>query len=97
MMHDYYNIPGWFNYHEAYDKLATELPDKSVIVEIGSFMGRSTKYLATNFFNAEKLDVKIHSVDTFKGSSEHASLKTNNDFSSIFVENLKFFLKTNLN
>lgn len=92
MMHDYYKIPGWFNYHEAYDKLATELPDKSVIVEIGSFMGRSTKYLATNFFNAEKLDVKIHSVDTFKGSSEHATLKTKGDFSSEFKENLKFFL-----
>jgi len=92
MMHDYYKIPGWFNYHEAYDKLATELPDESTIVEIGSFMGRSTKYLATNFWNAEKMKVRIHSVDTFKGSSEHSSLKTGNDFSSIFKDNLQFFL-----
>jgi predicted O-methyltransferase YrrM len=62
------------------------------ILEIGSFMGRSTHYLATSLYNAEKFDVKIYALDTFEGSSEHANIKLPKDFSHMFRENLKFFI-----
>ena len=91
MKHTYFNIPGWFNYSESYDVIVDKIPDDGVIVEIGSFLGRSTHYLATSLFNANKFDVKIYCIDTFEGSSEHANIKLPKDFLFMFKENLKFF------
>jgi predicted O-methyltransferase YrrM len=72
--------------------IVDQIPEDGKIVEIGSFMGRSTHYLATSLMNANKEQVKIYAIDTFEGSSEHISLKIPRDFSSIFRENLKFFI-----
>jgi predicted O-methyltransferase YrrM len=88
----YFNIPGWFNYSETYDMIVDQIPDNGKIVEIGSFLGRSTHYLATSLMNANKEQVKIYCVDTFEGSSEHVSLKLPKDFLYMFKENLKFFI-----
>jgi predicted O-methyltransferase YrrM len=92
MKHSYFKIPGWFNYHEAYDQIVDEIPNNGKIVEIGSFLGRSTNYLATSLFNADRFDVTVYCVDTFEGSSEHANLKLPKDFLFMFKENLKFFI-----
>ena len=92
MKHSYFKIPGWFNYSETYDTIVDEVTDDAKILEIGSFMGRSTHYLATALHNADKTNVKIYALDTFEGSSEHASLKIPKDFFSVFKENLKFFI-----
>ena len=92
MKHQYFKIPGWFNYSETYDVIVDLIPDDGKIVEIGSFLGRSTLYLATALFNAGKENVKIYSVDTFAGSTEHTNLNLPKDFSSVFRENLKFFI-----
>ena len=93
MKHSYFKIPGWFNYSETYDIIVDRIGENGKIVEIGSFMGRSTHYLATSLFNANKTKVKIYSVDTFEGSSEHSSLKLPKDFKYIFEENLDFFIE----
>ena len=92
MKQTYFNIPGWFNYSESYDRIVDTIEDNGKIVEIGSFLGRSTSYLATSLFNAGKENVKIYSVDTYAGSSEHGSLKIPKDFLPMFKENLKFFI-----
>ena len=92
MKQTYFKIPGWFNYSETYDMIVDQIPDDGKIVEIGSFLGRSTHYLATSLMNANKENVKIYCVDTFEGSSEHVNLKLPKDFFSIFKENLKFFI-----
>jgi predicted O-methyltransferase YrrM len=92
MKQTYFQIPGWFNYAESYDQIVHEIPEDGKIVEIGSFLGRSTHYLATSLMNANKENVKIYCVDTFEGSSEHVNLKLPKDFFSIFKENLKFFI-----
>jgi len=92
MKHSYFKIPGWFNYSETYDIIADQIPDDGKIVEIGSFYGRSTSYLATTLFNSGKENVKIYAVDTFEGSSEHSNLDLPQDFLSEFRENLKFFI-----
>tara|TARA_Y100001937_G_C6980720_1_gene267560 strand:+ start:33 stop:656 length:624 start_codon:yes stop_codon:yes gene_type:complete len=92
MKQTYFKIPGWFNYSESYDHIVDLIPDDGKIVEIGSFLGRSTHYLATSLMNANKENVKIYCVDTFEGSPEHVNLKLPNNFFSIFKENLKFFI-----
>ena len=92
MKQTYYKIPGWFNYAEAYDQIVDEIPNNGKIVEIGSFLGRSTNYLATSLFNADRFDVTIYCIDTFQGSSEHVNLKLPKDFLFMFRENLKFFI-----
>jgi hypothetical protein len=96
MKHTYFNIPGWFNYSETYDIIVDQIADDGVIVEIGSFLGRSTHYLATALYNAGKEDVQIYCVDTFEGSTEHADIKLPKDFSSIFKDNLQFFIGRNM-
>jgi len=93
MKHSYFKIPGWFNYSETYNIIVDQINDDGKIVEIGSFLGRSTHYLATALYNAGKENVKIYSVDTFTGSSEHASLNIPKDFSSTFKQNLEFFIE----
>jgi predicted O-methyltransferase YrrM len=93
MKHSYFKIPGWFNYSETYDIIVDQINSDGKIVEIGSFLGRSTHYLATSLYNAGKENVKIYAVDTFEGSSEHVNLKLPKDFSSIFRENLEFFIE----
>lgn len=93
MKHSYFKIPGWFNYSETYDIIVDQINSDGKIVEIGSFLGRSTHYLATSLYNAGKENVKIYAIDTFEGSSEHVNLKLPKDFSSIFKENLEFFIE----
>ncbi len=93
MKHSYFKIPGWFNYSETYNIIVDQINDDGKIVEIGSFLGRSTHYLATALYNAGKENVKIYSVDTFEGSSEHSNLDLPKDFSSTFKQNLEFFIE----
>lgn len=96
MKHSYFKIPGWFNYSETYDIIVDQIPDDGKIVEIGSFLGRSTHYLATALINANKENVKIYSVDTFEGSSEHLGIDLPKNFGHIFKENLQYFIGRNM-
>lgn len=91
MKHSYFKIPGWFNMHEAYDQLLDNCPEGSEILEIGSFMGRSTSYLATNIINSGKR-VHVYALDTFEGSSEHVGLDISGGFYEAFKENCKAFI-----
>lgn len=92
MKQTYFKIPGWCNYTETYDMIVDEIAEDGKIVEIGSFLGRSTHYLATALHNAGKENVKIYCIDTFRGSTEHATLNLPEDYSHLFKENLKFFI-----
>lgn len=92
MKHSYFKIPGWFNMHEAYDQLLDNCEDGDEILEIGSFMGRSTSYLATNIINSGK-KVHVYALDTFEGSSEHANLDIVGGFYDRFKENCKAFIE----
>ena len=96
MKHSYFKIPGWFNYSETYDMIVDQIPEDGKIIEIGSFLGRSTHYLATSLVNANKENVKIYCVDTFAGSSEHANLSLPQDFSNMFKDNLRYFIGRNM-
>jgi glycosyltransferase involved in cell wall biosynthesis/predicted O-methyltransferase YrrM len=61
------DIEGWFSYEWLYDKFAKTSKDGDTIVEIGSWFGKSTKYLSEklNEYN-KKVDLIV--IDTFKGT-----------------------------
>ena len=78
--------------HEAYDQLLDNCEHGDEILEIGSFMGRSTAYLATNIINSGKR-VHVYALDTFEGSSEHANLDIAGGFYEKFKENCQAFIE----
>jgi predicted O-methyltransferase YrrM len=60
-------IPGWFSYNELYDKMVTNAPFNSTFVEVGSWFGKSTNHLIKKILESKK-DIKLTTIDTFKGS-----------------------------
>lgn len=67
MEHTYQNIQGWFAYPTIYDIAVRTAKDDSHFVEIGSWRGRSTNYLAVSIVNSGK-KIRVDCVDTWKGS-----------------------------
>jgi len=71
MEHYYQNIGhDWFDYPDLYRSIALEYDNNSVIVEVGSWLGRSISFLAVEFINLNKFP-KIHSVDIWDDSGKH--------------------------
>jgi glycosyltransferase involved in cell wall biosynthesis/GR25 family glycosyltransferase involved in LPS biosynthesis len=63
----YEDIEGWFSYEWLYDRFIEEAKEGDTIVEIGSWFGKSTKYLSDKITNSKK-DLNLISIDTFKGT-----------------------------
>lgn len=85
-------ITGWFSYNKIYDLFVDEAQDNSTIVEIGSWFGKSTKYLIDKVKSSGK-QINIEVIDTFKGSqNEEKPLKIvgeyGNDIYQSFYENI---------
>ena len=68
--HFYFTLQGWFNYADVYDMALSWFGDGSHFIEIGSWKGRSSCYMATNIHNSGK-KIKFDCIDTWKGSWEH--------------------------
>lgn len=86
-------IQGWFDYQGLYSQFMYEAKDGDIFVEVGSWMGASTCYLATESKTREK-NIKIYAVDTWEGSigdEGHKNIIRNLDTSlySKFLENMK--------
>ena len=65
------SIPGYLSWHEGYSllTLAEEWPSAGDVVEIGSFKGKSTCFLAQGCAASGR--GLVYAVDHFKGSPEH--------------------------
>lgn len=75
MLHYYQNLgENWFDYQEIYTEFADNCTNDSVIVEVGSWVGRSISFLGVELLNRGK-SPKVYCVDTWLGSKEH-----NNDY-----------------
>ena len=78
MQHYYQNIgEDWFNYSDFY-KLIVDKFDNATFVEIGSWKGRSSIFMAVEIINSNK-NIKQYCVDTWKGSAEHIRFSILND------------------
>lgn len=60
-------IFGWFSYKYLYDFFVEQSSNDSIIVEIGSFLGKSTNYLVEKVKKSKK-NINVVSIDTFHGS-----------------------------
>lgn len=70
MIHRYFDIPGWFLFHDVYDRAVALFPSGSHFVEVGCWKGRSASYMAVSIANSGK-DIRFDCVDTWKGSKDH--------------------------
>lgn len=67
------DVPGFFDSDLVYKLAVKSFPEKSIFVEIGSWMGRSTSCLGQLIQESQK-DIKVYAVDTFEGSEEHTDI-----------------------
>lgn len=58
-------IPGWFNFAEAYDYAVAQADDNDVFIEVGAFLGRSTAHLAQAIKRSGK-KITLWVIDPFK-------------------------------
>lgn len=70
MEHFYNNIEGWFSYNYIYKHAVDTAQNDELFVEVGSFKGRSSAYMAVEIVNSGK-KIQFDCVDTWEGSSEH--------------------------
>ena len=83
----------WFDYQNLYSEFVKLCQNNAIIVEVGSWKGRSTIYLAVEIFNSGK-DIKLFAVDTWLGQldlgihqdEEHVK---NGTIYKLFVDNMK--------
>jgi GR25 family glycosyltransferase involved in LPS biosynthesis/predicted O-methyltransferase YrrM len=78
----------WFSYPDLYKSMVEKFPSGSKFVEVGSWKGKSSAYMAVEIANSRK-EIDFYCVDTWEGSIEH---KNNTEISmlyDIFLSNMK--------
>ncbi|MHA1342374.1 MAG: class I SAM-dependent methyltransferase [Promethearchaeota archaeon] len=90
MKHYYEKIgENWFSYAEFYKVLASVLPDKSTIVEIGCWKGRSTACMGVEIINSEK-NIDFYAVDAWQYIPTTEQPVENQDmFDDVYIEFLQ--------
>ncbi len=63
----YDEIPGWFDFHAIYQRAVEEAPanETSRFIELGSFLGQSTAYMATLIKDSGK-PISFYAVDLWR-------------------------------
>jgi len=93
--HFYKKIQGWFSFESFYSKVVADLPDNSHIVEVGSWKGRSTAYLAVEIVNSGK-KIKLDAVDIWTGSENDPTAFTTDDEFMKYNKNIFELFKKNM-
>jgi hypothetical protein len=93
--HFYTNISGHFDFQSPYNNMVNTFGDGSHFVEVGSWYGKSTAYMAVAIANSKK-NIKFDAVDTWRGSPEHQKggeyedeNAINDTLFNVFQENMK--------
>src|SRR6266576_3059824 len=81
LTHFYQDVPGFFWFEEGYRRMLETLPrtSPSVFVEIGSFHGKSTAFLAVEALN-RGIPVTIHCVDSWLFPTPGEGAEARRDF-----------------
>jgi hypothetical protein len=81
----------WFSYPRLYKAIVAKFPSGSHFVEIGSWKGKSTSFMAVEIANSNK-NIKFDCVDTWHGSPEHGDTYRDNDILyNLFLSNMDNF------
>ncbi len=78
----------WFTYPEVYQQMVQRFPSGSTFVEIGSWKGKSSAFMAVEIANSGK-QIDFYCIDTFKGSVEHQNNPELPVLYEIFKSNMK--------
>jgi len=83
-------IPGWFDFMAIYDKAVQDAQEGDIFVECGTWLGRSTCYLAQKIKESGK-KIQFFSCDLYVTPKEEAFLKvfTKESFWEEFLDNLQ--------
>ena len=78
----------WFSYPNLYKSMVEKFPSGSKFVEVGSWKGKSSAYMAVEIANSNK-NIDFYCVDTWKGSLEHHGYDDLEELYDIFLRNMK--------
>jgi tetratricopeptide (TPR) repeat protein len=78
----------WFSYPNLYIQMVKKFPTGSKFVEIGSWKGKSSAFMAVQIANSYK-KIDFHCVDTWQGSIEHQGRDDLDHLYDIFTNNMK--------
>ena len=78
----------WFSYPKLYSRVVQRLNSGSKIVEIGSWKGKSSAYMAVEIANSTK-DIEFYCVDTWEGSIEHTEEQKGHNLYNKFLDNMR--------
>jgi predicted O-methyltransferase YrrM len=82
------NIQGFFNFDNLYSRMVALSKDDSIFVEIGSWKGKSTVYMAEEIKKSGK-NIKFYTIDTFEGTREEHDLESDIIHHSLYETYLK--------
>lgn len=86
-------LDGWFDFQRLYDEQLTRIGNnRAIFVEVGSWLGKSTAYMAEEIKRRYK-KVKLVAVDTWKGTSheehqQHAVRDAGGDLFHVWQKNM---------
>lgn len=97
MEHFYNKIEGWFDFQDIYQEVVKKAVDGSHFVELGSWKGKSSAFMAVEILNSNK-KIKFDCVDIWDYSEEYDGYteKENNTLFEEFKQNT-FFVKQIIN
>ena len=86
--HTYQKIDGWFDFQSVYSEMVKNGKDGDHFVEIGSWLGRSATFMATEIKQSGK-NIKFDVIDTWEGSNEfyHNEFKKKYNVFEEFLKN----------
>jgi hypothetical protein len=81
MQHYANTVQGFFGFEdfEFYKMMVDQSPTTAHFVEVGSFKGRSSSFMAVEIINSQK-QIRFDCVDTWQGSEEHQAGQSHQDF-----------------
>ena len=68
------SIDGWFDFADVYDLIASKLVPGDVVVEVGSYLGRSTAYLSSKI-NPHALIIAVDPWPHFEPIAERVEVR----------------------
>lgn len=78
----------WFSFPNLYSRMVQRFPSGSKFVEVGSWKGKSSAYMAVEIANSHK-NIEFYCIDTWEGSVEHQGMKDLTKLYDIFLDNMK--------
>jgi len=91
-MEHIYHLPqfgeNWFNYQGLYSEMVKKFSSGSHFVEVGSWKGKSSSFMAVEIINSGK-QILFDCVDTWEGGKEHQGDSCISRLFEIFQENME--------